>query len=227
MSFSTRYQEPPAPLPSESGLDIVDRVSEMCFGLFMALTFVGAVSTGLSGPDAGHTMLRAALGCNLAWGLADALMHLVNTLAGRGRRLSLVLAVKRAPDAASGIGIVREAMPPLIQSIMADVDLEPLRLNLVNLPRLPDGPRLHLHDVLWAARVFFIVVLSTFPVALPFVLLDDIPRALFVSRALTLAMLFAGGFALGRHAGLNAWLAGLGMTVLGVLLTMAIIALGG
>ena len=47
-------------------LDPIERVSEMCFGLFMALTFVGAVLAASSGPDAGRPMLHAALGFNLA-----------------------------------------------------------------------------------------------------------------------------------------------------------------
>jgi hypothetical protein len=67
-------------------LDTVDRVSELCFGLFMALTFVGAVSAATAGEDAGRKMLYTALGCNLAWGLADAVMFLVRTLANRGKR---------------------------------------------------------------------------------------------------------------------------------------------
>lgn len=227
MSFSTSSTPSQIPVSEEAGLDIIDRVSEMCFGLFMALTFVGAVSTGLSGPDAGRTMLRAALGCNLAWGLADALMLVVNTLAERGSRLSLVLAVQRAPDSAGGVRLIRDAMPPLMKSIVSDAELESLRARLIQLPSLPEGPRLHLRDLLWATHVFFIVVLSTFPVVLPFVLLDDVSKALLISRGLTLAILFAGGFVLGRHAGLNAWLGGLGMMVLGVCLTIAIIALGG
>jgi len=216
-----------APAIPESGLDVVDRVSEMCFGLFMALTFVGAVSTGASGPDAGRTMLRAALGCNLAWGLVDALMYLVRTLAGRGSRLTLALAVRDARDASGGVSAIRQALPPLLDALMSDADLEPLRVNLARQEVLPDRPRLHWFDLRNAVRIFFIVVLTTFPVALPFVLMDDVPRALLISRLLTLAMLFGGGFALGRYAGFGAWKAGLGMTVLGVCLTMAIIALGG
>jgi hypothetical protein len=83
-------------------LDTVDRVSELCFGLFMALTFVGTVSAVTAGEDAGQKMLYTALGCNLAWGLADALMFMVRTLTERGRRLTLALAVKHAPDADAG-----------------------------------------------------------------------------------------------------------------------------
>ena len=40
----------------------------MLFGLFMALTFVGAVSAATSRREELRTMFIAALGCNLAWG---------------------------------------------------------------------------------------------------------------------------------------------------------------
>ncbi|MCW5593913.1 MAG: hypothetical protein KIS74_17560, partial [Burkholderiales bacterium] len=49
-------------------LSPVDRVSEMLFGLFMALTFVGAVSAATAGKEEIRTLFIAAFGCNLAWG---------------------------------------------------------------------------------------------------------------------------------------------------------------
>lgn len=227
MNHTKSPVEPEPLVVAGSGLDVVERVSEMCFGLLMALTFVGAVSTGGEAQETPSTMWRAALGCNLAWGLADAMMYLLHTLTSRGNRLILALDMKNAADEATGIGLVRNALPPLIEILVTDADLEPLRVKLVNLEPLPDRPRLYFIDLLRAARVFFIVVLSTFPVVLPFMLLDDVPKALLISRVLSLTMLFIGGFALGRYAGLGAWRAGVGMTVIGVCLTMAIIALGG
>lgn len=211
----------------EPVLDVVDRVSEMCFGLFMALTFVGAVSSGTGGPDASRTMLHAALGCNLAWGLVDAIMFLVRTLAVRGQRLSLALAVRDASDRSAAIGLVREALPRKMRSLVADTELEAMRARLAESTALPASPRLSLADVLAAVRIFCIVVLSTFPVALPFVLMADVQLALLASRLLTLAMLFVAGWALGRYAGIGSWATGLGMTGLGVALTAAVIALGG
>ena len=61
-----------APAARESILDPVERVSEMLFGLFMALTFVGAISVAESGRAEVRDLLIAAIGCNLAWGLVDA-----------------------------------------------------------------------------------------------------------------------------------------------------------
>ena len=85
-------QELVAETTREPVLNPVDRVSELLFGLFMALTFVGAVSVSDGGQGQIRSMFIAALGCNLAWGLVDAVMYLVTateTEAVRGRILAL------------------------------------------------------------------------------------------------------------------------------------------
>ncbi|QJR13645.1 hypothetical protein [Usitatibacter palustris] len=176
-------------------LDPIERVSEMCFGLFMALTFVGAVSVATGGRDEGRMMLAAALGCNLAWGLVDAVMYLVRTITNRGRERNLAIAAHDAP----GGGALA----------------------------VPERPRLEMRDYTGAVGIFFIVVLSTFPVALPFVLMSNMANALLVSRILSLAMLFGGGIALGRYAGYGGYKAGFTLMGVGMFLTAAIIALGG
>lgn len=210
----------------EPVLSPVERVCELCFGLFMALTFVGAVSAATSGANAGRTMFYTALGCNLAWGLADAVMYLVRTLTDRARRVAVATAVRAAPDAASGVLQLRGEMGPVMRTLVDDRELEAVRLRLSALPELPVQARLGGSDFLAATGVFALVVLGTMPVALPFLLMDTKP-ALLVSRILTLAILFACGLALGRHAGGGGWRAGLAMTIVGVALTAAIIALGG
>jgi len=71
------------------------------------------------------------------------------------------------------------------------------------------------------------VVISTFPVAVPFLVLHDVTLAQNVSRAIALAMLFLGGLGLGRYAGYGSWRVGLLMAALGTALIVAINALGG
>ncbi len=208
-------------------LDTIERVSEMCFGLFMALTFVGAVNAATTGgEDPGRTLLYTALGCNLAWGLVDAVMYLVRTITDRGKRLTLALAVRAAPDAASALRTLRESLPPVMSQLVDDAQLEAIRSRLAH-AQLPERPKLHSRDLAGALGIFVIVVLSTFPVALPFVVMDDVSDALLVSRVLTIAMLFGAGASLGSHAGYGGWKAGTAMVVLGIVLTAAVIALGG
>jgi len=207
-------------------LDPVDRVSEMLFGLFMALTFVGAVSVATAGKEEIRTMLLTALGCNLAWGLVDGVMYLVRTIISRGHSLTLVRAV-RAADAQAGRKIIEDSLSPIIPGLVSAGEIETVRARIIALPALPERPRLKRDDLLAGVAIFLIVVAATFPVVLPFVFIGDVATAKMVSRGIALAMLFGGGFALGRYASYGAWKSGSIMVALGTALVAAIMALGG
>jgi len=208
-------------------LNPVDRVSELLFGLFMALTFVGAVSVATAGREEIRTMLAAALGCNLAWGLVDAIMYLVRTITDRGRLLTLSRSVRAATDPDIGRRIIADALSEPLAKLVSPAEVEAIRGRLVALPSLPDRPTLRREDLLAALGIFLIVVASTFPVALPFVFFDDAGTALLVSRIIALTMLFLCGLALGRYAGYGSWKTGVLMAGLGALVVAAVIALGG
>jgi len=207
-------------------LSPVDRVSEMLFGLLMALTFTGAVSVAESGNAAIRTMFIAALGCNLAWGLVDAVMHLVRTITERGRLITLVRSVQGA-DEQTGRTLVAESLSRVAAGLVSTAEVEAVRARVVALRSLPARPHLGWRDVLMALQIFLIVVVSTFPVVLPFLMMQDVTLAQNVSRAIALTMLFLGGLALGRYAGYGSWRVGLLMAALGTALIVAINALGG
>jgi hypothetical protein len=206
-------------------LDTVERVSEMCFGLFMALTFVGAVFAA-DGSQDGRTMFYTALGCNFAWGLVDAVMYLVRTITLRGKLFAVARTVRAAPDATAGVKALRDGMPTPWDSLASDTELEAMRARLMA-AELPTRPQFYARDFAGAVGIFIIVAATTFPVALPFVVMNDVRDALVVSRTLSLTMLFFGGLALGRFAGYGTWRSGVAMVALGMVLTAAIIALGG
>lgn len=211
----------------EPVLNPVDRVSEMLFGLFMALTFVGAISVAESGRAEVRAMLAAALGCNLAWGLVDAVMYLVRTVTDRGRLLTLINSVRATRDAEAGRTLIKRSLSRVAAGLVTDTEIEAMRGRIVALPSVPKRPALKADDLLAALAVFLLVVAATFPVVLPFVLFDDVGLAKAVSRAIALAMLFFGGLALGRYAGYGSWKVGFMMAGLGAVLVAAVIALGG
>jgi VIT1/CCC1 family predicted Fe2+/Mn2+ transporter len=66
-------------------LEPIERVSEVIFGVLMAMTFIGALNVAEAGQGEVRKVLVAALGCNIAWGLADAVMYVVGTLTERTR----------------------------------------------------------------------------------------------------------------------------------------------
>ena len=123
--------------PRQPVLSPVERISEMLFGLFMALTFVGAVSAATSGPEEIRTMFAAALGCNLAWGLVDAVMYLVRTVTDRGRSLALLRAVQAAPDEQTGRGLIERRLIERSLSRPAEGLVSPAEIEAIRAPRAP------------------------------------------------------------------------------------------
>ncbi|HEX8892086.1 MAG TPA: hypothetical protein VF783_02120 [Terriglobales bacterium] len=60
--------------PVSRQLDSIERSSEVLFGLIMVLTFTGSFRITGGDHNSADRMLLAALGCNLAWGIIDAVM---------------------------------------------------------------------------------------------------------------------------------------------------------
>jgi VIT1/CCC1 family predicted Fe2+/Mn2+ transporter len=75
--------------------------------------------------------------------------------------------------------------------------------------------------------VFLWVFVTTFPVAIPFIFMQDVALAMRVSNGIAVVMLFLTGYAFGRCSEYRPWLTGLAMVVLGCVLVAVTIALGG
>ena len=208
-------------------LDPIDRVSEVLFGLIMVLTFTGSLSVAEAGREDVRTMLVGALGCNLAWGLIDAVFYLMGCLAEKGRDLATFRAVREAPDPGRAQRLIADALPPVVASVLEGAELESMRLRLRNLPQPPERARLGKDDARGALGVFLLVFLSTFPVVIPFIVMRDPVPALRVSNAIAVVLLFAAGYAFGRLTGRGPVWMGSAMVLLGSILVGITIALGG
>ena len=208
-------------------LDPIDRVSEVLFGLIMVLTFTGSLSVAEAGRADVRLMLLGALGCNLAWGVIDGVLYLMGRLAEQGHGLLTLRAVRRTSDPQTAQQLIAGSLPPVIASILQPAELESLRQRLKELPDPPDRTRLPRDAWLGAAGVFLLVFLSTFPVVIPFTVIQDVTLALRVSNTVAIAMLFVTGYAFGRMTGRHPVKVGISMVVVGVILVGITIALGG
>jgi len=207
-----------------------ERISEVLFGLIMTITFTGSLRIAGTGGDAAeqvNRMLIAALSCNLAWGIIDAVMYLMSRIAQKGRELNLVRQIRETKDGEAARGYIRDALPPTIASIMLPKDLDVLHDRLAQLPEPPRVARLVALDYLAAIAVFLLVFLATFPMTIPFILMSNVTHALRASHSIAIIMLFGLGFIFGRHAGRNPWLYALAMVVVGSILAIVTMVLGG
>jgi hypothetical protein len=212
---------------SEGVLDPIARTSEVLFGLIMALTFTGTLGAATAGREEIRTLLIGMIGCNIAWGLVDAVMYLMNTVTERGHGLRTIHAVHAAATPEEGHRIVSGALPPVVSSIMTRDDFEKLRQGLLGMQDLPARAGPTREDWLGAGAVFLLVFLSTFPVVIPFIVFSRVQLALRVSNLIAIVMLFFLGYWLGQHGGYHPWRTGFSMVLLGVVLVGIAIALGG
>jgi len=213
--------------PVVSVLDPMDRISEVLFGLIMVLTITCSFSIAEAGRNEVRVMLFGALGCNLAWGIIDGFMYLMARFSERGQAITALRAVRTAVLPNEAYRVIADGLPPLIASVLSTSELEAIRQKLQRLPDPSSDRRLEKKDWIAAAAVFLLVFLSTLPVVIPFTFIKDAGRALRISNAIALAMLFGTGYAFGRCAGYRPWRMGLAIVALSTALVGMTMALGG
>jgi hypothetical protein len=226
MRLTTPMSEEPLH-SSKQVLEPSERIGEVLFGLIMVLSFTGALSVAEADRADVRTMLIGALGCNIAWGIIDGVMFLMDCLAERGRGLVIFRAVRNTLDPQQAQRLIADALPPVVASVLRPEELETLRQRLTQLSEPPDRAQLRKDDWLGAAGVFLLVFLSTFPVVIPFLVLQNVGLALRLSNGIAILMLFLTGFAYGKCVGRHPWLVGISMVVLGGVLVGLTMALGG
>ena len=207
-------------------LDPIDRISEILFGLFMALTFTGTLSVVTAGTNEVRTMMIAAIGCNVAWGLVDGVMFALRSLVTRGRQIDLLHSVKKAKSTEEAYALIN-AGTISVTGDLSTQELAHLHKRIIELPHHPAKVRLGRVELLGALGVFMLVVASTFPVIIPFIFISDLHLAKRLSHVIAISMLYLCGHAWGRYAGMQPILIGTVMVAVGALITAVIIALGG
>jgi len=208
-------------------LNPMDRAAEILYGLLMALTFTCSISIA----NARHTEIRqlliGAVGCNLAWGLVDATMYLIGVLAQRNRNKTVFDTVRNSSETGTAREYIADALPPPIASVIGTEGLEQIRNKLITLADTTASVKLVAHDIKKAMALFLLIVISTFPVVVPFVFIHDTKVALRVSNLIAIVMMFLCGWSVAKYVGFSKWLMSIVMILIGITLVVITIALGG
>jgi len=208
-------------------LNPLDRAAEILFGLIMALTFTCSISIANSRHIEIRQLLVAAIGCNLAWGLVDATMFLLGTLAQKNRSKLIFEAVQNSLEPDEARKYIADSLPPAVGSVIDTDGLEQIRKQFISLPPATGKVRLTVVDLKKAVALFFLMVISTFPVVLPFVFIHDTGIAIRVSNAIAVLMMFLCGWSVGNYVGSSKWRVSIALTVIGIILVILTIILGG
>jgi len=211
----------------ERFLDRYTLIAEVLFGLVMVLTFTGSLSVADAGRNDVRVALIGALGCNIAWGIIDGIFYLMERVSEQGHGIRAWRTLRTAANPDEARQVIKGVLPPVVAATLSAAEYESIRRGMLEMPEPPARPRLGRREWLGALAVFFWVFIVTFPVAIPFMFMESVPRAMRVSNTIAVVLLFLAGFAFARIAGYRPWLTGIAMVVVGSLLVAATIALGG
>jgi VIT1/CCC1 family predicted Fe2+/Mn2+ transporter len=208
-------------------LNPLDRAAEILFGLIMALSFTCSIGIATRGPAEVRQLVIGAIGCNLAWGIVDATMYLIGVLARKSRSKTIFDAVQNPSQTEKAKSYISEELPSMLVSAIGTEGLEKIRNKLAGMPPESIDVRLHRRDVKEAIAIFFLIFISTFPLVIPFVLINDTQLALRVSNAVAIVMMFFCGWKVAKYVGYNKWKMSLTIILIGIMLVAVTIALGG
>ncbi len=208
-------------------LDPMERVSEVLFALIMVLTFTCSFSVADAGREEVRTMLWGALGCNLAWAIIDAVFYLMDCFSSRGRAILNLGELQKASCPSDGHRIIRQALPPMLASVLSISELEGIRQRLNDIRDIPKKPGLSGREWMGALAVFLAVILSTLPVIAPFAAIHNARTALRTSNVIAIVMLMVAGYAFGKYAGHRPWRMAIAMVLVSAVMVGITISLGG
>jgi VIT1/CCC1 family predicted Fe2+/Mn2+ transporter len=208
-------------------LNTMDRVSEILFGIIMTLTFTCSIGIANAKNTEIRQLIIAAISCNIAWGLVDAISYIVSTIMQRSRNRTVLDSVLTTSDADKARKYISDSLPPSIASVLEAADLEQIRSKLAKLPDSALQVRLTTRDLKRSLMIFFLMFISTLPIVTPFIFIHDTNTALRTSNLIAIIMMFFCGWSLAKYVGINKWILSITMTFIGIILVFITIVLGG
>ena len=207
-----------------ANLDPSSTFKEILFGLVVVLTVtLGAGLTIGDDRDAVRTLLAAALGCNIATGIMDGATHVMGKLLERGRRDRMLLFLKDVPNEAAALAAIGRELDPRLADITTEEERKALYRGIYGMASRaqPHRVRIRRSDVMGGVASGVLVLVSTLPGAVPFMVMHHPVRALRTSNLILVVLLFLCGFLWARFTGLNRWFSGLvtmltGLSLVGV-----------
>jgi VIT1/CCC1 family predicted Fe2+/Mn2+ transporter len=197
--------------------------------MVLTVTF-GARLVAAQGQLNVHQLMVTVVGCNIAWGVIDAVFFVFGNQFHRSQRARFYRALKTARNEAEALAAIEEEY---------DLEDEPLASRFEDRARLyqsmlavsahaaPARARLRMRDFSSALVVFVLVSAAALPGLIPFLLFEDSDLVLHLSNLVMILLLFVVGYWWGHYTDTRPWRVGLIVMLLGLSLVLVAIALGG
>src|SRR5262245_537445 len=206
-----------------------ESLTQLVSGLIVVLTFTLAASVATGGGQP-RSAFVGAIAANLSWGIINAVLYVMDSAFDRNRQIRIARAIASTADEAAALSAIRNELDPYLVSVTRVDDREQLYRNVRSalthghLPRRTEFLR---DDMMGALAVFFLTLAATVPAILPLLIIDHPWLALRVSNGLVIGSLFFVGYHWPKYIDANPWLAGFGLTALGMALVVVAVIIGG
>jgi hypothetical protein len=212
-------------------IDPGETLAEVLFGLIMALTIISGaeIFSAPSELDA-HRLVMAVVGCNVAWGVIDAVLFVLGSMFYRSQRARFFRGLKIARSETEALAAIQEEF---------GLEDEPLAVPAEDRARLyrsilalsvhaaPARVKLRRRDFVSAILVFVLVSATALPGVVPFLVLNDTYLALRLANAVLILLLLVVGYWWAHYTDARPWRAALAILLLGVSMVSVAVTLGG
>jgi hypothetical protein len=216
----------PSQSVSNAVLSPFERGAEIIFGVLMAISVTAAAEITSGGEADTRALMIAALGCNLAWGLIDGVIYLLQLQYERYRIHRMALELRELSAEEAFRRRVAAELPPLVAAGLNADSYRYLRQAVQSYAQ-PRPAYWSRQEFAAAGLICALVFASTFPLVLPFMVMQEPYLALRTSHAIAVAMLFILGWRLGRWSGASALGSATLLALVGTILAILCVALGG
>jgi VIT1/CCC1 family predicted Fe2+/Mn2+ transporter len=212
-----------------------DRLTEIITSIIMTMAVIGATRIGIGANNNNfHVIFYAAIGCDIAWGMIDAVLYIFSELMDRGRHALFLKSVQAIQDKDKAIEFitkkVEEEMDPAILEHFNHEDRIQLSQKVVQFSSKMTPVNVHISkdDVFGAISIFVVVICTGLVLLIPFVLFSgDITFASRISEIIALILLFLIGYRWAKTTNRPKIQTGIIMALLGVVIDVIVILLGG
>ena len=205
-----------------SSLKPNESLTQLVSGLIVVLTFTLAASVASGGgQDGARAALLGAIAANASWGIINAVLYVMDSAFDRNRQIRIGRAIASTSDEVAALAAIRNELDPYLASVTRAEDRERLYRNVrsaLTHGRLPKRTAFLRDDIMGATAVFFLALAATVPAILPLLIIDHPWLALRISNLLVVGFLFLVGYHWAKYVDASPWLAGFGLTAIGMAL---------
>ena len=202
-------------------------IQEVLYGFIMALIYVTAARIGILRYTDTLNLVILIIGMNFTWGLIDAVVFYMVDVFDQRKFVRIMSACDLPHERKVEMMLDEFSGTPL--DILDPEDERRICEEILSKTMESESERLSDRRAMRDSAVacFIITILTTIPIVVPLLLIEDTEIALTVASGLSSICLFFIGFRMERYLGVNRWAAGLFLTAIGWAITITATFTGG